>query len=77
MKAKNEHDAKICKTSVVNVFEGKDDGSLVGFMCHDCNYIQFSRGRLLNHLKTEHGLSKPSMPYNFREWIMVKTDGSS
>lgn len=73
MKAKNEHDAKLCKSSVANVFEIKDDGSLVGFMCNDCNYFQFSRGRLLNHLKNEHGFQNPIQPNHFQEWAVVKT----
>lgn len=76
MKTKSEHDAKVCKTSVVNVFESNEDGSLVGFMCNECNYIQVSRGRLIKHLENEHGYQHSSEPHNFREWVLVKTNSN-
>lgn len=72
MKTRTEHDSKACKDSVANVFETKDDGSLVGFMCNDCNYVQFSRGRLLDHLKNEHGFQGPSNPHHFKELKLVE-----
>lgn len=73
LKTKSEHDTKVCKQSVVKVFETKEDGSLVGFMCNDCNYFQFSRGRILKHLVNEHGFQNPTQSHQFQEWVVVKT----
>lgn len=69
-KTKIEHDGKVCKGNVANVV-GIKEGLLVGYMCNDCNYFQFSRNRLYDHLKNEHGFQSPS--HNFMEIIVVKT----
>lgn len=76
MKTRNEHDAKICKNSVVNVVGCDEDGSLVGYMCIGCYYFQFSRGRLFDHLKIKHSLQNPSEPLHFQKFAMVKTKNS-
>lgn len=72
LKTRNEHDTMECKSSVVNVFETRTDGSLVGFMCNDCNYLQFSRDRILKHLENEHGYEGQSEPNHFKEYKLVE-----
>lgn len=71
-KARNEHDSKACKTSVVNVFETKAKGALVGYMCNDCNYFQFSRGRLVSHLRNEHGFQAQEEPHHYKQFQLVQ-----
>lgn len=72
LKTRSEHNNMDCKNSVVNVFQTKADGALVCFMCNDCNYFQFSRDRLLNHLRNEHGYEQPLEPNHLKELILVK-----
>lgn len=72
LKAKNQHDAKPCESNVVNVFDTKEDGSLVGFMCNECNYIQISRDRLVDHMTNEHGFQSPSEPHHFKGYKLVE-----
>lgn len=72
LKTKNEHGKTACKGKVANVFESNKDGSLIAFMCNDCNYIQFSHGRLLDHLRNQHGIKNPSIPQNYMELVVVK-----
>lgn len=72
MKWRQEHDAERCSAKVVNVFETRDDGSLIGYMCNDCNYVQFSRRRLIEHLENEHGFQSPSEPNHFRAYKLVE-----
>lgn len=74
LKTKNEHRNKTCNGTVTNVFKPKENGSLVGFMCNECNYFQFSHDRLVDHLKNQHGFENPSEPHHFVEFDVVKID---
>lgn len=76
LKTKNEHGNKTCNGNVSNIFESKEDDSLAGFMCKDCNYFQFSRDRLIGHMKNEHGFENPSEPHNYMELAVVKSQST-
>ncbi|XP_055306187.1 zinc finger protein 423-like [Sitodiplosis mosellana] len=55
MKFKNKNDHKNCAGQVMNVFDqNSSDASLMGYMCKDCNYIQFHLSSIENHLVNEH-----------------------
>lgn len=71
IETKKQHDRMPCKNSIENVVQTKEN-TLVGFMCNDCNYFQFSSDRLIAHLKNQHGFEKPIEPNNFKEFVLVK-----
>lgn len=71
IETKKQHDKMPCKSNVENIVKAKENG-LVGFMCKDCNYFQFSSDRLMAHLENEHGFENPIEPINFKEFIVVK-----
>lgn len=53
LKAKSHH--KNCNGNPTNIFEvNASDGSLMCFMCKDCNYTQISRDRMIKHQIMEH-----------------------
>lgn len=69
LKTKNQHGKMKCNGKVTKIFESKDDGSLNGFLCIDCNYFQFSR----DHLKNQHGFENPTAPHDYMEYVVMRT----
>lgn len=62
VKAKSHH--KNCDSKPVNIFdENASDGSLMAFVCKDCNYTQIQREQMIKHQKLEHGNTGESIYY--------------
>lgn len=55
-KAKGDH-MENCHQQPVNIYTMNIDGSIMGFICKDCNYLQLYRGNMIKHLKNEHGIN--------------------
>ncbi|XP_031639086.1 zinc finger and BTB domain-containing protein 41-like [Contarinia nasturtii] len=52
-------DHKNCKNEPVNIYEANTkDGSLTGFICVECNYLQIQHKRMIKHLVRQHGWDK-------------------
>lgn len=49
-------DHKNCKNEPINIYRANtNDGSLVGFICTECNYMQIKRERMNKHQVIQHG----------------------
>lgn len=71
MKTRVEHD-KQCSGRAQKIFhEHSSDGSLIGCMCNECNYLQISTDRMLKHLETEHGYLGPSEYNHYKKFTLV------
>lgn len=45
-----------CSTNLANIYEANSsNGSLMAFMCNDCNYVQINLERMVKHMQNEHG----------------------
>lgn len=70
VKIKRNH--KSCTTVPRNIFDfNTTDGSLSGFMCRECNYLQISRERIVKHLINEHGYHDVEESVEFEKVILV------
>lgn len=55
MKFKNKSEHKNCDGNVVNVFDKNSlDASLMGYICNDCNFVQFHLPAMHKHLVNGH-----------------------
>lgn len=51
----------MCNGELIDIYEANSsDGSYVGFMCNDCNYVQIKLERMIKHLTNEHGYDSPA-----------------
>lgn len=71
MKSAREHDKK-CDGQAVRIYhENASDGSVFGFMCYDCNYLQIGRERMVKHLIKEHGFNEPTEAVHYRQLKLI------
>lgn len=55
-KGKRIIDHENCHNVPVSIYDANaTDGSLVGFICNKCNYVQIGEDRMHTHLQEEHG----------------------
>lgn len=71
---KKQHDSKIlrniskCEGILFDICEANSsDGSYVGFMCNDCNYIQIKLDRMIQHLTKGHDYDLPTENHHYQK----------
>lgn len=70
--AVKSHHLTSCPGQPENIFHPhSSNGSLVGFMCKDCNYLQIRREQLVKHLENEHGYMDVAEQHHFGQFILV------
>ena len=53
---KKQHDDDKCDGKLFDICESNSsDGSYVGFICIECNYVQIKFDRMVKHLRNQHG----------------------
>lgn len=65
-----------CKQpKLMTIFEYNDpmNGTLTGFMCKECNYVQISKKQMINHLREQHELSNEEL-IHYSEKITLVPD---
>lgn len=75
---RKQHDCNIrryinqCNENLVEICEvNSSDGSYVGFMCNDCNYVQIRLKRMINHLTNEHGYDSPTEHLHYEKYTFL------
>lgn len=67
---KRDH-SKACG-DVLSIFaSNSEDGSLKGYMCKDCNFLQINNDKMIDHMETEHGYLGPTETVQFERVILV------
>lgn len=70
--SKKHHNYEACSKQPIDIYtKNASDGSLVGFMCNECNYFQINRERVIRHLENEHGFIKTKENHHFGKHILV------
>lgn len=66
----NDH-KQMCEGELINICFGKAGHAVSGYMCNDCNYLQFHRGNMIKHLKNEHGYVGPEEKCQYNRFVLV------
>lgn len=70
--SKNQHNNEECIENPINIYTtNSSDGSLVGFMCTECNYFQIKRERIFKHLENEHGFIKIEENHHYGKYTLL------
>lgn len=66
-----DHDTT-CQAKAVSVFEeNSSDGSLIGFICIHCNYMQINSNEMVKHMVIEHGYEEAVAHQHFEKVMLI------
>lgn len=70
--SKRKIDHKGCDDEPINIFDTNScDGSLAGFMCTECNYMQIKRERMVKHLRKQHQYTEITEGIQYENVVLV------
>lgn len=60
-----------CGGQLVSIYAINSADALVGHICKECNYLQISRNRLIDHLKKEHEFDEADVGQHYDKVVLI------